>query len=296
MAIHSMTGFGSARARVGEWDVRIEIKALNHKSLDLRLSLPHSFSQMEPRLTQFIKKRCHRGRIMVHVDADQRAHHDAPFSVDEERFGALATQLKRLAAAHDLDARVSLSDLLALRALFETAAPKECAPEDEGAFDALMEQALDRFIETRRSEGEAIAADLHAHLDTLRDGLSRVRLLRPELLDEYRDRLVSKLDEIAQSHGIAIDRDRVIHEIILFADRSDIAEELQRAEAHIERIAHLLTQESRPHGKKLDFYLQEMIRETNTMGSKSNLTPLTQVIVPMKAAVEQMREQTANIE
>lgn len=297
MSIRSMTGFGAARAAIHGWHVKVELKAVNHKGLDVRVSAPRSWSWFEARAIKKIKRRLRRGRVSVNVEVGRDlSEANAGLAIDEDAFGRVVARLQQLSDEYGLgEHQVTLAEVLTYRSLFELS-DSDVTIDDEEPFLVVVDQALDAFDASRLDEGETIAADLSGHIEALAALLARVEELRPQLLGDYRERLTARLDELAEVHGVSIEPERVVQEIILFADRSDIAEEIQRAGAHIDRLRQLLAEEQGPHGKKLDFYLQEMIRETNTMASKSNFSELTAVVVEMKSHVEQMREQAANVE
>ena len=297
MAIQSMTGFGAARGIAPGWRLKVEIKAVNHRGLDARVHAPREWAWLEARIVRRLKERLRRGRVNVSLELspDQGDGPGGLTLLDEEAFGAVARRLKGLAISHGLAADVRLSEVLVYREVFERQAA-DLEIEDEAPFMAVVDEAIDAFVASRRQEGQAIAADLTGHLEALDELLAHVRRRRPELVEGFRGRLTERLEELAQAHGVELEPERVIQEVLLFAERSDIAEEIQRAGAHIERLSELLERPEGPHGKQLDFYLQEMIRETNTMASKSNFAELTDLVVSMKSHVEQMREQVANVE
>lgn len=297
MSIRSMTGFGRATHSVQGMTLSVSLKSVNNKGLDLRVFAPHSWGALEPHIAKLIKSRLHRGRVDVHVDL---GHHSAvDLFIDEEAFSAVCVRLQDLARKEGLAVPVRLEEVLAFRKSFELkrsyGATGELSWED---VRESFERALDRLMESREVEGGTIAKDLGAYRQLLSESVERIHKMRPTLLDDYRSRLKARLEEVVARQGVVhIEDARVAQEVILLADRCDIAEELQRAAAHLDRLLGLLNMVSpEPFGKKLDFYLQEMIRETNTMASKSHFAELTEVVVGMKSIIERMREQAANVE
>jgi len=295
MAIHSMTGFGAAQAVVEGWRIKVELKAVNHRGLDARVNTPREWTWVEARALGLLKSELHRGRITMHIEISRELSGALSLGIDEDAFGQVVSQLKGLLDRHGLSGELQFSDVLELKSLF-TGQSDSAQVEDEAAFDAVISEAIARFNQTRLEEGATIAKDLRAHREALVANLEKVKVLRPKLLADFRERLTARLEELGEIHSVELDQERIIHEIIMFTERSDIAEELQRAGAHLDRLGELLESEEAPLGKKLDFYLQEMIRETNTMASKSNFSDLTDVVVQMKSSIEQMREQAANVE
>ena len=291
----SMTGFGAARGQVDGFDVLVDIKSVNQKNLDVRVQMNRPWSWLEARALKLIKSKIKRGRLTLtlHIDpvvsgTNQLVH------INEELFLALATQLQALSRRAGLGHGPTLTDLLTYRKVFESR-ESEFMAEDGDQFDSVLQRAVENFDQSRAQEGEKIGALLKRHVRFLEGSIGQVEALRPSMLEGYQDRMTQRLEALAESHGISLDQERIIHEVIVFGDRTDIAEEVQRAGSHVVKIQEILTAPG-PHGKSLDFYLQEMIRETNTMASKSHFCDLTDLVVQMKTAVEQMREQTANLE
>jgi uncharacterized protein (TIGR00255 family) len=291
-----MTGFGAAEADLAGYRVRAQLRAVNHRGLDVRVQSPRALAPLEPALLSRLKGALARGRVELAVEVHSSGT-ARRVPIDHDAFAAVAAELTELARANAL-APPTLAEILSMSHLFETSSHAPSDDLDDDAVLAVVDDALARFIQARATEGQTIQADLDAHLDALSAALARVGEERPALVASTQGRLRARLEEAAAREGVALDADRVAHEVLLFADRCDIAEELQRALAHVARLRDLLAdaQGGQPHGKKIDFYLQELIRETNTMASKSNLAELTEVVVSMKATIEQMREQAANIE
>lgn len=296
MSIRSMTGFGHAEGSSQGWAFKVELKAVNHKALDVRVNAPRDWSWVEPVALGLIKQSLKRGRVSVSVDVRREvAEGSAGVSIDEAAFAAVVGQLEHLAKMNGLAPDVRLSEVLAFRSRFELS-DAATLPEDHEPFVGVLADAISNFDQTRVEEGATILAFYGEQLDHLDATLARIIELRPKLLEDYRERLIARLTELGKAHGLDLEQERIIQEVIHFGDRTDIAEECQRAGAHLVRLRELIVEPDGPHGKKLDFYLQEMIRETNTMASKSNFSDMTALVVDMKTRIEQMREQAANVE
>ncbi len=301
MPLQSMTGYGMANEQVTGGFLRIEIKSVNHKSLDIRMSAPRALGQWEAKLQGAIKQRIGRGRLSVQCDYVQsagEADSAAALGIDEAKFGKVVKQLQGLKERHGLSGVIGFRELEPYRSLYQldgsqASSAEELTWEEIGK---VLSLALDRFEQTRRDEGAGIEQMFRGHLAELAQRREALIELRPRLLEGYHERLTERLNTLSESHGLELDQERVISEVNYFTERTDIAEELQRSGAHIERLLGLLDVSGEALGKKLDFYLQEMIRETNTMASKSNFAELTGHVVEMKARVEQLREQAANVE
>ena len=226
MAIHSMTGFGAAQAVVEGWHIKVELKAVNHRGLDARVNTPREWTWVESRATSLLKSRLHRGRISMHIEISRATSGALSLGIDEEAFGQVVEQLRGLLGRHGLSQELRFADVLELKSLF-TGSNDATQIEDEAAFDPVISEAIDRFDQTRREEGATIAKDLRAHREALVANLEKVKVLRPKLLADFRERLGERLGELGELHGVELDQERIIHEVIMFSDRSDIAEELQ---------------------------------------------------------------------
>lgn len=304
MPLRSMTGYGMADAHVSGGRLRVEIKSVNHKSLDVRLSVPKGFGEFEQKVSQQIRERLARGRVSVTCEYRREAasagcEDASALGIDEARFGAVVKQLQGLKARHGLTGVIGFAELEPYAHLFRKVDGEDRVEDLLGweEVSAVLDEALDRFDQARVEEGAGIAKMFEAHLEELEERRRALEALRPQLLEGYHERLRERLNALVEAHGGHIEPERVVNEVHHFAEKTDIAEELQRAHAHIERLQRLIAEhEGESIGKKLDFYLQEMIRETNTMASKSNFAELTGHVIEMKSRVEQLREQSANVE
>jgi uncharacterized protein (TIGR00255 family) len=298
MTLRSMTGFGRGEARDDRLRVEVESKSFNRKRLDTRLHLPDALASLEPEIVELIKDRCRRGRVEVSVDVEARAGEGAAANwIDPDRFEAVYLQLQKLAEETDLEA-VSLSDVLTFRDALEPSYAAD--PEQQGDLVLeAVEASLDRLIDARSSEGEGLGSDLLEYLDSMDADLQVYRQQAPVALEAMRERIIERVREtLDDMEAGQPDEQRLAEEVVFHVDRADVSEELQRAGAHIESLRELI-RDSEPGaavGKEIDFYLQELVRETNTLSSKSHTAELTDLAISMKSTVEKMREQAANIE
>lgn len=314
MCIHSMTGYASTSSSAAGWVVEVEARSVNHRGLDSRLNLPHGCASLEPETLGIIRQRMHRGRVEVRVEVSAAEAADPARSrcIDSARFEAVCQELRALSAQNGLlraSDELELSDVLVYRQSFEArdTADVEMIDPQNPALRGAIDAALAQLVEARRIEGAGIAADLVDHLAVLAEKLADLEALLPEELGAFRERLATRLRETLAEFGAGeLDDERLAHELVYYADKADISEELQRAKSHLGRIQAILRPTTQPKsgepgkeepcGKTLDFYLQELIRETNTMGSKSSSARATDLVIAMKSTVERMREQVANIE
>jgi len=290
--IRSMTGFGAGRGASGGEEIAIEIRAVNHKFCEVKARLPRELAALEPAVVRGVKDALARGGIDVSLRRAGAGGALAP-RVD----AALAEAYARAYA--EVQARLGLHDPIRLRdvvsaegviRLDERDADLEAA---RAATEAALATALGALVAMREREGAALAADLEARLATVEALVARVEVLAPLAVEHHRTRLAERIKELTQ--GLPLDPARLAQEVALLADRSDVAEEITRLRSHVAQARQLLGGRE-PAGRKLDFLVQEMHREVNTIGSKSQHAELSGLVVSLKAEVERMREQVQNVE
>ncbi len=295
MAVYSMTGYAAVQSE-GHPRHGLELRSVNSRFLDVSLRLPEDWRSHEPVLREAITARCRRGKVEV------RAFHEA--AADAGLGDASPALLQRLLSAQDQirawmpGAReLSVADVLRLAAGQNTPA----AP-DAAAAAGLMQRALDALLDARGREGERLATMLRSHVKQLRTLATQAGPLVPQVVQQQRERFLERWNEAmglgsAGSDAVPTEaaRERALAEATAFAIRIDVAEELTRLNAHLDEIDRLLAKGGEV-GKRLDFLIQELHREANTLGSKSAALELTRISVDMKVLIEQMREQVQNIE
>jgi uncharacterized protein (TIGR00255 family) len=290
--IRSMTGFGTGRSAKDGEETDLEIRSVNHKFCEVKVRLPRELAALEIELVRAVKERLPRGAVEVSVRRARTSSAGAP-RVDLQLAEEYARAFRELEDRFDLARGVTLSDLLAAEgvvSLDERTVDMESA---RGAALAALDEALRSLCAMREREGDALARDIGARLDSIETLASRVEVLAPQAVLYYRDRLAERVQELGR--GIAIDPARVVQEVALYADRSDVSEEITRLRSHVAQ-ARALMEASEPAGRKLEFLVQEMHREANTIGSKSQNTEISTAVVGLKAEIERMREQVLNVE
>lgn len=298
MPVMSMTGFGAARLERHGRSLRVECKSVNHRTLEVRVHASRELRWLEPHVRRAARARLGRGRVDVRLELGAAAEQQGGFdAIDAGRFDEVARRLRELSEASLGGAQVTLSDVLSFRSYVER---DDAERFDESALDALLpvvEQALERLQEARRAEGAGIDDDLRGHLRELGERIDAVDALDEAERPAYRSRIEARLRQAVSDFGVGqIDEERLAQELAYVAERGDISEELQRARSHVERLGQVLDAAGDEGvGKKIDFYLQELIREVNTMGSKSHLAAQSDLVVEMKSIIEKMREQSANV-
>lgn len=295
----SMTGYGRATTRLAGWELRVDCRSVNHERLSLRLEVPDELSWIEPRIADRLRDRLDRGRVKIRIELDPSGGSRVDFDrIDEDRFSAVADQLKRLAADAGLAEPVSLGAISEYRDFYERSTDQLFSEDQADGVMAVVDRAIGEMIESRRAEGRGVARDLAQMIESLEAHLHEVRCLRQESEDQKWSRVQQRLREAVEQFEIdEIDDNRLAREVAYYVEKGDIAEEIQRTGSHLEKLADILDDPpSGAVGKKIDFYLQELVRETNTMSSKSRRPALTDRVIEMKSIVEKMREQAANVE
>ena len=297
----SMTGYAMVRGEHAGWAIRISVKSVNHRFLDIKLRIPESLEPYELRLRQAIKSRIHRGHVDVHVNVEPGE--EAPVHVNRPLLQAYLHAADELRQQTGAKAELDLVSLLRLPGVIGGLAPAlpDSDEEQEGLGKVLelqLSEALTKMDEMRRIEGRHLTEELRARVARIGEQTEKVRGLVQTLMPAFARRLESRLKELL--NGVQVDSGRLAQEAALLAERSDISEELDRLRSHLQQFAKLLDGAGEL-GKKLDFLLQEMHREANTMLSKtpgveSEALAITGLALEIKADIEKLREQVQNIE
>lgn len=288
-----MTGFGAGRAVDGTEELSVELKSVNGKFCEVKARLPRELAALEPVVVRTVKDRLSRGSVDVFVRRSSPEGLVSEPKVDAALVATYVTKLRQAAKDAGIDDTLGIRDLLPLDGI---AALTERPPDLEASRRALtpaLAQALDALVEVRRREGAALRTDLASRLALIRDLVARVAERAPAATGAFRERLRNRVKEIAPD--LTLDPARLEQEVVVYADRSDVAEEITRLGAHLDELARLLDSDE-PVGRRLDFLLQEINREINTTGSKSQSTDVARLVVELKAESERLREQVQNVE
>jgi uncharacterized protein (TIGR00255 family) len=290
--IRSMTGFGAGRGAAGDEALDVEIRSVNHKFCEVKVRVPRELAALEHEVAKAVKERLARGGIEVAVRRPGTGAGLAP-RVDAALAESYARAFGEIQARLGLPGAVTLADVLGADGVVRL---EERTMDLDAAREALrsgLAAAIDGLLEMRTREGEALARDLSTRLDAVEANVERVAALVPEVVEHHLARLAERVQELAR--GVALDPARLAQEVALLADRMDVAEEMTRLHSHVAQVRALLAQ-AEPAGRKLDFIVQEMHREVNTIGSKAQSAEIAALVVTLKAEVERMREQVQNVE
>uniref|UniRef100_A0A7C4AT38 YicC family protein n=1 Tax=Desulfomonile tiedjei TaxID=2358 RepID=A0A7C4AT38_9BACT len=291
--INSMTGYGRGRRAQDHVEIVAEVRSVNHRFLDVAIKVPKFYACFEPDIRRIVSERIHRGKIDVTINRLGEKTGLVDVVVDYELARCYLQCLEGLRDAFKLPGPISLSDLINFKDVVTPVDKNEGIEQEWPLLESSLREALEELDVMRRKEGAAMWKDIVERLRTLHEKANLISPLVDQVVKSVRDRLEKKIREL--TNGIALDDDRLIQEVAFFAERSDVTEELTRLESHLEQFVSSGNSGS-PVGRKLDFLLQELQREINTLGSKSASTDIARHVVDMKAELEKIREQTQNIE
>jgi len=291
----SMTGFGLAETGLPLGKVVVEVRCLNHRYLDIALKLPKGFFLLEPRIRDLVKQWVARGRVDLHMRIE-RSVASMPRYVLEPNV-ALAeeyiSRLQEMKGRFDLAGEVSVDHIAGVPQLLSFLETEEQVEPHEKELIATINDSLQSMDEFRHTEGQALVADLIGRVGEIRKLLGEIKQRIPIMVESYRERLRQRIRVLLE--GSDLDELRFNQEMAYFADRSDISEEVVRMESHLDQFESKLREEE-PVGRRLDFVVQEMNREINTIGAKANDSLIAQLVIEMKNELGSVREQVQNIE
>jgi uncharacterized protein (TIGR00255 family) len=290
--VYSMTGFGRGKKENSNLSVTVEVKSVNHRFCEISVRMPRRLLMFEDKIKKVISQYVKRGRIEVFVNVEGEGLTKKKLQVDWHLLDDYYQSLR------DANERFSLQDRVTLSQLFSLEGVTEIVEEETGneeieqlLIDATHEAAL-QLKGMREVEGRALINDIKGQLSFITECASNIKMFVPEVVEQYRERMVKRVGEFLQG---VIDEARILTEVAIFAEKADINEELKRINSHIEQFKATLCSDM-PIGRKLDFLVQELNREINTIGSKANDSRIALQVVEMKSALEKIKEQVQNIE
>ena len=289
----SMTGYGSATENLGGREITAEIRSVNNRYLDCTVKLPRTYSFAEDPVKQLVKQHISRGKVDVYITVNALEGTEVQISLNRPVIEGYLTALRTIAADYDLRDDVTVGSIARMPDVFLV---DKANPDEEQLQKDLLsvvESALKKYDAMREQEGAALAADLRAKAAGILKLVEKVEERSPVTLAEYRKRLTEKLQEVLGNTNI--DESRILTEAAIYADKIAVDEETVRLRSHLTQLEQMIASQE-PIGRKLDFLLQEMNRETNPIGSKGNDLEQAKTVVEMKAELEKVREQIQNVE
>lgn len=288
--INSMTGFASGAAEFGGKRINLEIRSVNHRFLDVQFKMPDDLRHLESRLRELIGRVVYRGKVECRIQIQPLESGQTQLNVNQNLVDDLAELGSRWCEKHPTLAALSVADILRFPGVLVSQQENEA--EFTEAVVQLMEKVLIDFVGARGREGMKLQDHITERLDAMTKVVDGISLLFPQLLQNYLDKLRSRVQEAV----VNVDEDRLKQEFTLYIQKSDVDEEFSRLRSHMEEVRWIVTSQKGSVGKRLDFLMQELNREANTLGSKSIAAECTQASVELKVIIEQMREQVQNIE
>ena len=291
--VESMTGFGRGMASGDGYSITVEMKAVNHRFLEIYTRLPKQLLSREEALKKQLQNEFSRGKIDVFVSFESAGAKKAVVKVDKELAMAYHNALAALGESLNLPSQLSLQELASMNGVLSLEAPQDDEEAIAALLTAAVAQAAEQLLLMRRQEGAALAADLLARLAFVEERAGLIAACAPQVVREQKARLEQRLAELLGA--TPIDENRLANELAFFADKVDISEELTRLSSHLAQFRQTLAG-SGPIGRKLDFIQQEMLREANTVGSKAQALAINRTVIEVKSELEKIREQIQNIE
>ena len=296
--LKSMTAFGRARQKnaAGDRDVTAEIKSVNSRYLDCTVKLPKMYSFLEERIKNYLTERgISRGKVEIYIGVDVIEQTGLTISLDHAIAESYLKALYDLRDTFSLKDDISVMSVAANRDLFTTEKPEDDAERDWQDVKAPLSAAIDMFLEAREREGANLEADIMKKADTIKAYAARIKKLSEADISGYGAKLEERIKKFLSDFDVEIAEQRILTEAAIFADKAAIDEELVRLDSHFKAMREII-EKPEPAGRKLDFLLQEMNRETNTIGSKAGNAEIAHIVVDIKTELEKIREQIQNIE
>jgi len=294
--IRSMTGFGAAERQCGAWTLNVEVRCVNGRDLQVSFRLPESFYLRESELLKLVESHVRRGHVGFSLSVRPRGG-EAARAVDEQAVLGWVRALKSLAEREGLEFRVDLAALLSLPGALSDAAPDENLRD--GLWPDVLEvagQALRALDEMRCAEGRNLRRQLEELCDAIESRLAAVEAARDGLVMAYRERLRERVNRLLEGSDVAVDDGALAREVAIYAERSDVSEEIERIRSHLEQFRDALRAEAGAVGRKLEFLGQELLREASTMAAKVPAGAAVAQVLELKGDVDRLREQVRNVE
>ncbi|MEQ8173650.1 MAG: YicC/YloC family endoribonuclease [Syntrophomonadaceae bacterium] len=291
--IRSMTGFGRGQVEAAGYIVNCEIKGVNHRYLDMNIRMSRRYSILEERIKEELKKRLNRGRVEVSLNIEKTGDSRRNIKLDKELAIAYHNNLKELAEKLNISAEINLIDVFRLPEVFSLEEQEEDLEQVWVPVNEALGKALEGLLEMRYKEGENLARDIKYRSQLILTMVEALELRSPQVVKEFDEKLRSRISELLSNESL--DDQRVAQEVVLFADKTNVTEEIVRLKSHVQHLDELLAA-GESIGRKCDFLIQEMFREINTVASKANDLEMNRTVIEVKSELEKIREQIQNIE
>ena len=290
--IKSMTGYGKSSLSINSREYQVEIKTVNHKYIDVNIKMPRIISYLEEDIRKLVVSKIKRGKVDIQISFENYSQDGNDVKINTELAQIYIQSLRKLAEAENLSSNIEVTEITKLPDVLTI---KSNLDENETKEELLqvVNEAIDKLIQMRKIEGEKISKDILDKITRIEQKNEEIFGLSTGLIEEYVVKLEARVKELLKTEEL--DKSRLMQEVVIYADKCSVEEEVTRLRSHIYQLRQLINSEE-PIGKKMDFLIQEMNRETNTIGSKANNLEITNIVVDIKTILEDIREQIQNIE
>ena len=292
--IRSMTGYGRATGTFDGMDITLEIKSVNHRYFEFSSRVPRNYGFLDEKLKSFFQGKIARGKVECYLQIDTAGQQETVVKLNRSLVQGYINAYNELSEAFGIENDIKVSDMARVGDIFSVS--KESEDEEQICSDVLSvaEQALERFMDMRTAEGEKLRDDISSRLDFILEKVSFIEQRSPQTVKEYNDKLLARMREVLAD--VHVDEQRLLTEAAIYADKIAVAEETVRLRSHIDQFRKFFDENGGAIGRKMDFLVQEINREINTIGSKAQDIEIARCVVDVKAEIEKIREQVQNIE
>jgi len=293
--IYSMTGFGRGEFNNESFNVTLEIKSVNNRYCDIIVKMPKKLNAFEDRIKNKIKAKLSRGRIDVYINLDESAYDNYEVTPNFEILDKYVKVYKEIQSRYGMKDEMNLSMITRIQEGIDVSYLERGEEEYWKAIEPALDKALEKIEQMRALEGQQLKNDILIKVSNIRNTLSQIEIYTPRIVENYRQKTRERISDLLSEMNAEIDEMRLANEIAIYADKTNINEEIVRIYSHLEQVDQILEAEE-PVGRKLDFLVQELNREINTIGSKSPDIDISNLVIGLKSDIEQIREQIQNIE
>ncbi len=306
--MRSMTGYGKSQNIIDGREISVEIRSVNHRYYEFSSRIPRNYAYLEERLKTLLHQKITRGKVEVSVSVNNVENSDCSIEINKPVLQSYFNALAELSLngipvdekfsdiygkSYKFTNDLTLSKIMKIPDIFSVTKKPDDEEKIWSSVKSVAEKALEGFVLMREKEGERLKADISVKLSDIGSMVEKIEILEPQSVELYRERLYNKLKEVLENSNI--DEQRIITECAVFSDKVAVDEETVRLKSHINQVLSLINSDE-PSGKKIDFIIQEMNREVNTIGSKSQNIDITKIVVDLKSEIEKIREQIQNVE
>ena len=290
--IKSMTGYGKSNLSINSREYQVEIKTVNHKYIDTNIRMPRTISYLEEDIRKLITSKLKRGKVDIYITFENYSKDGNDIRINTELAKMYIDNLRKLAEEENLSSNIDVTEITKLPDVLTIKSNLDEKQIKEELLQ-VVDTAINQLIDMRKNEGKRISEDILAKISQVEEKKDEIFALSTGLIDEYVVKLEARIKEILRTEEL--DKSRLMQEVVIYADKCSVEEEITRLKSHIGQLRCLIDSDE-PSGKKMDFLIQEMNRETNTIGSKANNLEITNRVVDIKTILEDIREQIQNIE